>query len=40
MTIYCYDFETFMNVVYDCVSKGLKFDAYTNDLKVVLTGGY
>ncbi len=40
MTIYCHDFESFMNVVYDCITKGLRFDAHTDKLKVVLTGGY
>lgn len=40
MTIYCHDFESFMNVVYECVTKGLRFEANTEKLKVVLTGGY
>lgn len=40
MTIYCYDFETFMNVVYDCVSKGLRFDAFADTFKIILIGGH
>jgi hypothetical protein len=40
VTIYCHDFESFMNVVYDCITKGLRFDAHTDSLKVILTGGH
>ena len=40
MTIICHDFESFMNTVYECTARGLRFDAYTETLKIILTGGH
>jgi hypothetical protein len=40
MIIYCHDFESFMNTIGECVTKGLCFEAYTDNLQIRLTGGH
>jgi hypothetical protein len=40
MTIGMRDFESFMNAIDECVTKGLCFEAYTDNLQIRLTGGH
>lgn len=40
MIINCHDYEWFMDVCYDLLQRGVKFEADTETLKVTLTGGY
>jgi len=40
MTIVCTEFEDFLNTINGLVVRGLTFTAYTDKLRIVLTGGY
>ena len=40
MTVKCYTFSEFMEVVASSVEKGLKFEASADQLVIEYTGGY
>lgn len=40
MTIRCNTMQEFMDVVYECVTRGLTFESDTGTLVIRLTGGY